>query len=94
MKKYFCLKCKRTHFRGKIYEDHLEYREKKSKKNNPNHKTKNPIPSNEIIEFDFDELRPIARRQIQRCILKMHQTKHFGLYIKEINRIILHEKQL
>ena len=52
MKKYFCLKCKRTHSRGKIYEDHLEFREKINKRSNPNHKTKNPVPSNEIIEFE------------------------------------------
>ncbi len=91
MKKYFCSKCKKNHFRGKIFEEHLKYRKKN---NNANNKKKNSIPSDKIIEFDFEELRPIARRQIRKLVMKMHYTKKFGLYTKEINKIILHEKDL
>lgn len=94
MKKYFCSKCKRTHYRGKIYKNHLKYKVEKNKKSNPNQEKKISIPSNEIIEFDFNELRPIARHQIQRLVLKMHKTKRFRLYTKEINKIILHEKEI
>ncbi|MFX1256360.1 MAG: hypothetical protein ACFFAN_00730 [Promethearchaeota archaeon] len=92
--RYFCSKCKRKHYRGKIYENHLKYRKKNNKVINPNKKKKNFIPSNEIIEFDFNELRPIAWRQIRRLVMKMHQTKNFKLYTKEINKILLHEKKL
>ena len=91
MKKYFCSKCKRTHFRGKIFEEHLKYRKTR---NNPKQKKKSSIPSEKIIEFEFDELRLIARRQIQRLVMKMHKTKNFRLYTKEINKIILYEKDL
>jgi len=91
MRKYFCSKCNRHHSRGKVYEDHLNYRGKKNKKNQ---KVKRSIPSDRFIEFDFDELRPIAQRQIRTLVMKMHHTKNFSLYTKEINKIILHEKEL
>ncbi|MFX1444820.1 MAG: hypothetical protein ACFFHV_15515 [Promethearchaeota archaeon] len=94
MKKYYCTKCKRNHYRGKIYENHLNYREIKNKKLNPNHKKKKSIPSDRFIEFDINELRPIARRQIRTLVMKMNHTKNFRLYTKEINKIILHEKDL
>jgi hypothetical protein len=90
MKKYYCTKCNRNHYRGKIYKDHLNYRGKKNKKNKP----KRSIPSDKFIEVDFKELRPIAQRQIQTLVMKMHQTKNFRMYTKEINKIILHEKEL
>lgn len=94
MNKYFCLKCKRFHYRGKIYENHLKFKEKIKQKNNPINNKKNFIPSNKILEFDVDELRPIAQRQIQRWVMKMNQSKRFMLYKREINKIILHEKKL
>lgn len=94
MKTYFCLKCKRNHYRGKIYEDHLKYSKKINKNNNPNHNKESSIPSNEIVEFDFNKLRPIARRQIRRLVIKMHQTKEFRFYRKQINKLLLYEKKM
>lgn len=91
MKNYFCSKCKRFHYRGKIYGKHLKYKEKKG---NPTHRKMSFIPSNKILEFDVDELRLIAPRQIQLLGIKMNQTKRFMFYKREINRIILDEKKI
>ncbi len=81
--KYYCSKCNKYHYRGKIYENHLQYEEKKIKKKK--------IPKDKILDFNMDQLRPIARRQISRLFDKMKTTKHNKFYIREINRIILYE---
>ncbi|MFX0071520.1 MAG: hypothetical protein ACFFAO_10565 [Candidatus Hermodarchaeota archaeon] len=94
MKKYYCSKCVRFHYRGKIYKEHIKY--KSGKKHVPktyNKAGKDFPPSDKFIEFDYNKLRPIARRQIQRLINKMYKTRNFRLYTKEINRTIIYEKE-
>ena len=94
IKKYYCVVCRRYHYRGKIYQNHLKYQLKKNEMKTHSNVKKKPIPTDKIMEFKKKDLRPIAKRQIQRCYRKMYLTKNFRLYTREINKIILHEKKL
>lgn len=93
--RYYCNFCRRYHYRGKIYQKHLNYQEKKKKKTKANFNLKNKkIPTNKFIQFKKNELRPIAKRQINRLFRKMYLTKKFNLYTREINKIIIYEQKL
>jgi hypothetical protein len=85
MTKYYCSICKRNHHRGKIYDEHLPFREQKSKNLEVN--------SDKIIEYNVNRLRPIAKRQLVTLLKKLRHSKKKELYIREINRLILHENQ-
>jgi hypothetical protein len=61
MHKYYCKKCKKYHYRGKIYNEHSDYKKEESNKDNYL-----DIESN---KKNLDTLRPIAKRQL-RILLK------------------------
>ncbi|MBN1802573.1 MAG: hypothetical protein JW891_13760 [Candidatus Lokiarchaeota archaeon] len=96
MSKYYCSKCKKNHIRGKIYKDHLKYQEKivkKSKTNcNKKDQKKRKIPIDKVIEYNYNKLRPLAQRQIDRLLKKLHNTENYQLYIYQINKLIIHEQ--
>ncbi|MFX1400952.1 MAG: hypothetical protein ACFE8V_06855 [Promethearchaeota archaeon] len=54
----------------------------------------NEIPDGYIIDINFDNLRPIARRQIYSLLKRRQLTKRYRLYNKEINRVIFYEINL
>lgn len=85
IKKYYCTKCNRYHYRGKIYKKHKEYSQKRKK----------PIShlKNGLIYFNFKELRPIAQRQILTLIKRMKETNNKEMYIEQLNRVIKHENK-
>lgn len=97
--KYFCSKCNRFHYRGEIYDKHLEYKEEELKKKDTSKfigkksKKKKKIPSDKVINFNYESLRPIAKRQIDRLYKKMRKTNNKELYIFQINKVILHEEK-
>jgi len=87
---YFCLKCKRKHRpSSNIYKKHLK--QKKIKKDD--------VPSDKVIPCNYERLPVLAQRQIDQYINKilLHRKMNYGkwekVYIREINRIILHETQ-
>ncbi|TFF90894.1 MAG: hypothetical protein EU548_00660 [Promethearchaeota archaeon] len=79
MEKYYCTECKRYHYRGKIYQEHLSYKKKKDI---------NSLKKNEIDSLDLERFRPIAQRQISRLLIKMESTGNHELYSNEISKII------
>lgn len=84
MKKYYCNKCEKYHYRGKIFREHLYY--------------KREIPKNQTYEEDnikinLNDLRPIAKRQLLRLLKKAKTTKNHDLYRKEIIKLIENEKR-
>ena len=84
-KTYYCVKCKRNHKSGKIYEEHKKYVEKEEVE----------IPTDKIL-LSWDQirsLRSIAQRQIARLWKRAKLTKRFSLYIREINRVIIYEQK-
>lgn len=87
-KKYYCTKCKKYHHRGKIYNEHIH--NKKDKKNPSNVQiTKEINPEN----VNFEELRPIAKRQILSLLKRMTRTEHPDYYKKRILRVIAYENK-
>lgn len=46
-----------------------------------------------MINFNFNQLRPIAQRQILRLLRKMRKTKNKEMYIEQINRVVKHENK-
>lgn len=85
IKKYYCKKCSRYHYRGKIYKEHKLYKKKKSNSDS--------YSRSRIIDFNFKELRPIAQRQVLRLIMKMKATDKKEMYIEHLNRVIQHENK-
>jgi hypothetical protein len=88
LKKYYCRKCKRYHHRGKIYKEHLQYRKNKQKKSSV--QISQDI---DLKDIDFDELRPIAQRQILSLLKRMTRTEHPEYYKKRIMRVIAYENK-
>lgn len=79
---YYCSKCKRKHYRGKIYSKHLKYNIKEKKDDDlPSKKFINPPPY----------LRFIAKKQIITLMKKWLVDKN-DMYRYEINRILRDEK--
>lgn len=85
VKKYYCTKCKRYHYHGKIYKTHKEFREKRKKSSF--------YLKNGLIDFNFKELRPIAQRQVLTLLKKMKETNNKEMYIEQLNRVIQHENK-
>lgn len=85
IRKYYCTKCKRYHYRGKIYDEHKLYREKRKKFVS--------YLRNGIIKVNFEKLRPIAQRQVLILIKKMKETSNKEMYIEQLNRVIQHENK-
>lgn len=87
-KTYYCSQCKQNHRSGKIYKDHLKF-----KKVEENH-----IPCRKVLLCIWEDLPKIAQRQILRYISKMvwdkksNYSKRRKLYIREINKVILEER--
>ena len=85
MNKYYCKKCNKYHYRGKIYENHLDY-----KKEDTN---KDTYPDDENIKVNLDTLRPIAKRQLRRLFKKIKSSGNHELYKNEIIKLIKNEKR-
>ncbi|MFX0018951.1 MAG: hypothetical protein ACFFAF_09495 [Candidatus Hermodarchaeota archaeon] len=85
IRKYYCKKCKRYHYRGKIYKEHRQHRKIRNKSTS--------YLKNGIINFNFEELRPITQRQVLTLIKKMKETNNKEMYIEQLNRVIQHENK-
>ncbi len=83
--KYYCKKCKKYHYRGKIYKNHLDYKKEVISRNTP--------PNDENIKLDLDTLRPIAKRQLRRLFKKIKSSGNHELYKNEIIKLIKNEKR-
>ena len=46
-----------------------------------------------IDDFDFDHLRPIAKKQIRILLRKMEFTHNYSLYTAEIKKVLQYELQ-
>jgi hypothetical protein len=84
MKKYYCRKCKRYHHRGKIYGEHLKFKKREENANSTD---------NDTLKVEFESLRPIAKRQLNRLLKKIHKTGKNEIYKKEIIKLIKNEKR-
>lgn len=84
MKKYYCTKCKRYHHRGKIYKEHLKFKETEENAN---------FSETETLKVEFESLRPIAKRQLNRLLKKIHENDSSEIYKKEIIKLIKNEKR-
>ena len=87
---YFCPRCKRKHRpSSKIYEKHLKWKKVE----------KNGVPSDKVLPCNFSSLPQIAQVQIDNYLRKifLDRKENYGqwekVYIREINRVILHETQ-
>lgn len=56
MHKYYYKKCKKYHYRGKIYKEHSGYKKEEFNKGN--------YPDVENIKINLDIFKPIAKRQL------------------------------
>ncbi|TFF88164.1 MAG: hypothetical protein EU550_01815 [Promethearchaeota archaeon] len=86
-KKYYCTKCKKHHVRGRIYKEHLKYKQEEK----VNFEKK--FAPRKIRNMNIEELklRPIAKRQIRRLYKKMKLSNNSEIYKHEIEKIILKE---
>ena len=85
MHKYYCKKCKKYHYRGKIYKEHSDYKKEEFNKDN--------YPDVENIKINLDTIRPIAKRQLRRLLKKMESSGNHELYKNEIIKLIRNEKR-
>ncbi len=85
MHKYFCKKCKKNHYRGKIYKDHLVYKR--------NEFINDINPEIDYIKVDLDTLRPIAKRQLRKLLKKVKSSDNHELYRNEIIKLIEYENR-
>ncbi len=85
MHKYYCKKCNKYHYRGKIYKEHSDYKKEEFNKDN--------YPDVENIKINLDTLRPIAKRQLRRLLKKMESSSNHDLYKNEIIKLIRNEKR-
>ncbi len=82
---YFCTECKRKHHSGKIYKEHKHLEKIKI----------DDIPYKKVINFNYDLLPNIAKRQIMVYVRKMawdrksNQSKQREMYIQQVNKVIL-----
>ena len=65
--------------------------ERKKKKSS---KKAKKVHNDKILEFDFEELRPIAQKQINILFKKLNNKRRPKLYRREINKVILHERSM
>ncbi|MFX1420054.1 MAG: hypothetical protein ACFE9N_14140 [Promethearchaeota archaeon] len=87
MHKYYCNNCKKHHHRGKIYENHLEYKKEERRKNDDKNL------KDDETKINFNDLRPIAKRQFRRLYKKMNLSGNHELYKTEIIKLIKKEKR-
>ena len=85
MNKYYCEKCKKYHYRGKIYKDHLDYKREKIKINSQT--------DDEEIKINLDKFRQIAKRQLHRLFKKAKNSGNHELYKIEIIKLIKKENR-
>ncbi|MFX1504320.1 MAG: hypothetical protein ACFFDH_25395 [Promethearchaeota archaeon] len=85
MNKYYCKRCNKNHYRGKIFKEHLKFKKE--------HIRENDHPDNEEIKVNLKTLRPIARRQLRRLFQKAKLSGNHDLYKNEIARLIKNEKR-
>lgn len=88
MKKYYCTKCQRYHHRGKVYKEHFQHKWIKQQKSK--------IKINrefDLKDVNFEDLRPIAQRQILSLLKRMIRTEHPEYYKKRIIRVIKYENK-
>ncbi|MFX1572921.1 MAG: hypothetical protein ACFFB0_09235 [Promethearchaeota archaeon] len=84
MKKYFCSKCKKQHHRGKIYREHLKFKQEM--------KSLKP-PDKGNLKVSLESFRSIAKRQLNRLLKKMDETGNHQLYKNEIIKLIKKENR-
>jgi hypothetical protein len=82
------MQCKRYHHRGKIYKNHFQYKmlNKKPSKIQISHDV-------DLKEVSFEDLRPIAQRQILSLLRRMTSAEYPEYYKKRILRVIAHENK-
>lgn len=85
MHKYYCKKCKKYHYRGKIYKEHSDYKKEDFNKDD--------YLDVENTKINLDTLRPIAKRQVRTLLKKMKLSDNHELYKNEINKLIKNEKR-
>ena len=85
MNKYYCRKCKKYHYRGKVYREHLKYKREEIQKD--------IHPDNDDTRINYKKLRPIAKRQLHRLVEKANSSGNHELYKKEIIKLIRNEKR-
>lgn len=78
--KYYCPKCDRHHYRGKIYEEHLKYKEETSEE----------IPDDEILDIPRN-INLLAKKRIRTLNRKLEKESgnYYKVYVREINKVIL-----
>lgn len=82
---YYCSKCKRNHRSGKIYEKHKHLQIKQEKEE---------IPFDNVIEYNPNDLRNIAKLQISRYLTKIKNNPECRkMYTQAINQVILYERE-
>ena len=82
IKPYFCLKCKKIHKNGSVFEEHGEFMGKKE----------DLIPSDRIIKADTSKLREIGWKQLNFLVERMKlNPQKASLYRREINKLFLYE---
>jgi len=85
MHKYYCKKCKKYHYRGKIDKEHSDYKKEEFNKDD--------YLDVENTKINLDTLRPIAKRQLRTLLKKMKLSDNHELYKNEINKLIKNEKR-
>ena len=84
MKKYYCKKCDKYHYRGKIYQEHIYFKREI---------TQNQFYDNNETKINLDDLRPVAKRQFYRLLKKAKSSKNSDFYRNEIIKLIENEKR-
>ncbi|MFW9941231.1 MAG: hypothetical protein ACFFFT_09330 [Candidatus Thorarchaeota archaeon] len=82
--RYYCTKCKKHHHRGNIYREHLKFKKKDKCTKTVDY---------ENIKINFESLRPIARRQLNRLLKKIDTTGNHEIYKMEIIKLIKNERR-
>lgn len=77
---YFCRECQRTHYRGKIYKEHIKYKKK----------TDADIPDNRLYKMRGYTLKNLAKRQLTQLMKKYLRDKR-SIYTKQMNKLLLKE---
>lgn len=85
MEKYYCTKCRKDHHRGKIYTNHLNFKRKEVK-----------VDDSQLIDpedVNFEDLSPIAKRQILSLIKRMKKNYYPEFYKNRIMNVIKYENK-
>jgi len=82
-KSYYCTKCNRKHYRGKIHEKHKKFRQIEVKKQQI-YKVKN-------FKEAWKTLSVVAKRQLIQLIYKLNLSYKYNLYRREISKLLERE---